>query len=111
MSYISIAYYCKCVTNSYLHIAYHDIVWKQQNVSALLIVLSSQIAELQASYDRSVQEQQELTKNIEETQARLKRAAKLTTGLADEQVRWAESVKVRTYTSLYSYLLLTMATH
>ena len=39
-------------------------------------------------------EQQELTKNIGETQARLKRAAKLTTGLADEQVRWAESVKV-----------------
>lgn len=29
-----------------------------------------------------------------DTQARLKRAAKLTTGLADEQVRWAESVEV-----------------
>ena len=67
-------------------------------VSTLLIPLSPQIAELQASYDCSVQEQQELTKNIEETQARLKRAAKLTTGLADEQIRWAESVKVQTYT-------------
>ena len=67
-------------------------------VSALLVPLSSQIAELQASYDCSVQEQQQLTKNIEETQARLKRAAKLTTGLADEQIRWAESVKVCTYT-------------
>ena len=39
--------------------------------------------------------QEELTKNINQTQTRLKRASKLTTGLADEQVRWAESVKVR----------------
>ena len=54
----------------------------------------TQIAELQASYENSVDEKDKLTKNIEQTQARLKRAAKLTTGLADEQVRWAESVKV-----------------
>ena len=54
-----------------------------------------QIAQLQASYEKSVAEQEELTKNINQTQARLKRASKLTTGLADEQVRWAESVKVR----------------
>ena len=53
-----------------------------------------QIAELQASYEKSVNEKDTLTKNIEQTQSRLKRAAKLTTGLADEQVRWAESVKV-----------------
>ncbi len=44
-------------------------------------------------YERSVAEQEELTTNIDKTQARLKRAAKLTTGLADEQVRWAESVE------------------
>lgn len=50
---------------------------------------------MQASYEKSVAEQEELTKNINQTQARLKRASKLTTGLADEQVRWAESVKVR----------------
>lgn len=53
-----------------------------------------QIKDLQASYDRSVNEKQELTNNIAKTQAQLQRAAKLTTGLADEQVRWAESVKV-----------------
>ena len=40
-------------------------------------------------------EKEQLTHNIGQTQARLKRAAKLTTGLADEQIRWAESVKVR----------------
>ena len=39
-------------------------------------------------------EKERLTKNIQQTEARLKRAAKLTTGLADEQVRWAESVEV-----------------
>ena len=52
------------------------------------------IARLQASYEKSVSEKEELTQNIGQTQSRLKRAAKLTTGLADEQVRWAESVKV-----------------
>ena len=56
--------------------------------------LPPQIADLQASYERSVAEKEELTRNIEKTQARLDRAAKLTTGLADEQIRWAESVKV-----------------
>lgn len=39
-------------------------------------------------------EKENLTTNIEQTQARLKRAAKLTTGLADEQIRWTESVEV-----------------
>ena len=39
-------------------------------------------------------EKEQLTKNMAETQARLKRAAKLTTGLADEQIRWTESVEV-----------------
>ena len=58
-----------------------------------MIALFLQIAELKASYERSVSEKETLTKNIAETQTRLQRAAKLTTGLADEQVRWAESVK------------------
>lgn len=54
-----------------------------------------QIAELESSYERSVTEKENLTTNIEKTEARLKRAAKLITGLADEQVRWTESVEVR----------------
>lgn len=49
-------------------------------------------------------EQEELTKNIGETKARLERAAKLTTGLADEQIRWADSVKVSVpVLALYKY--------
>lgn len=39
-------------------------------------------------------EKERLTKNIAETQTRLKRAAKLTTGLADEKIRWALTVEV-----------------
>ncbi|CAI8029533.1 Dynein heavy chain 6, axonemal [Geodia barretti] len=57
-----------------------------------LASIEAKIADLQASYERSVAEKEELTTNIEKTQARLDRAAKLTTGLADEQIRWAETV-------------------
>jgi len=53
-----------------------------------------QIAELKAAYDQSVAEKEELSQNIQTTADRLKRASKLTTALADEQVRWAESVEV-----------------
>ena len=56
-----------------------------------------QIAELEASYECSLTEKEELTKSIAETEARLKRAAKLTIGLADEQVRWSESIEVSSY--------------
>lgn len=54
-----------------------------------------QIAELQAQYDHSVAEKEELTRNIAQTAARLKRASKLTTALSDEQVRWTENIAVR----------------
>lgn len=64
------------------------------HVSDLLLRHFLQIAELESSYEQSVAEKESLTTNIEKTQARLKRAAKLTTGLADEQVRWTESVEV-----------------
>eukprot|EP00731_Ephydatia_muelleri_P009156 Em0004g1494a len=47
--------------------------------------IEAKIAELQAGFEKSVDEKDKLTKNMEQTQARLKRAAKLTTGLADEQ--------------------------
>ena len=65
-----------------------------------------QIKDLQASYDRSVNEKQELTNNIAKTQTQLERAAKLTTGLADEQVRWAESVKVNVNLTSFVFTLL-----
>lgn len=61
-----------------------------------LAEVEAKIAELQATYDNSVREKQKLERNIATTAARLKRAAKLTTALGDEQIRWAETVKVGT---------------
>ena len=49
---------------------------------------------MKASYDKSLAEKEELSQNIQTTADRLKRASKLTTALADEQIRWAESVEV-----------------
>lgn len=75
----------------------HTYTHIQTFLRTYVLLLYLQIKDLQASYERSVSEKQELAENMEKTQARLQRAAKLTTGLADEQVRWAESVKVRTF--------------
>ena len=58
------------------------------------LVLLFQIADLQATYKQSVEEKDNLTKNIAQTAARLKRASKLTTALGDEQGRWTENVAV-----------------
>lgn len=56
--------------------------------------VEAKIAELQKSYDDSVDEKQNLVKTMNLTNARLKRAGKLTTALGDEKVRWEESVGV-----------------
>jgi len=58
-----------------------------------LAAVEAKIAELQKTYDDSVAEKQKLERNIATTAARLKRSSKLTTALADEQIRWEESVK------------------
>ena len=59
-----------------------------------LAAVESKIAELQKSYDDSVNEKQRLVKDMSLTEARLKRAGKLTTALADEKIRWDQSVAV-----------------
>jgi dynein heavy chain len=61
---------------------------------AKLAEVEAKIAELQKTYDDSMAEKQKLERNISTTAARLKRAAKLTTALGDEQVRWGETVDV-----------------
>ena len=58
-----------------------------------LAAIEAKIAELQKTYDESVAEKQKLERSIAQTAARLKRSAKLTTALADEQIRWDQSVK------------------
>ena len=49
---------------------------------------------MQKLYDDSVEEKMFLTKSIALTQARLRRAGKLTTALMSEKSRWEESIKM-----------------
>ena len=54
--------------------------------------VENQIKELQKQYDFSVSEKKKLEHSINQTSSRLKRASKLTTALADEQIRWKENI-------------------
>lgn len=56
--------------------------------------VEAQIKELQDQYETSVSEKKKLEHSMSQTSSRLKRASKLTTALADEQVRWKESIEV-----------------
>ncbi|GAB1605439.1 dynein heavy chain 5, axonemal-like [Argonauta hians] len=60
---------------------------------ARLAEVESQMNELQDIYYKSLLEKQNLERKISQTAARLKRAAKLTTALADEQERWQENIQ------------------
>jgi len=57
-----------------------------------LAAVIANVEDLQAACDRTVAEKQRLQEAAETTDKRLKRAGKLTSGLADEAVRWAETV-------------------
>lgn len=57
-----------------------------------LAAVEAQIANLEDMFNKAVQEKQDLEDNLELTAARLVRAGRLTTALADEQVRWQEGV-------------------
>lgn len=59
-----------------------------------LAEVEAQIKELQDMYETSVSEKKKLEHGMAQTSSRLKRASKLTTALADEQVRWKESIEV-----------------
>ncbi|KAH9281795.1 Dynein heavy chain 6, axonemal [Echinococcus granulosus] len=59
-----------------------------------LKAIEDKIAELQATYDKSVGEKKVLEHNLALTAARLKRAAKLTAALSSEQERWRDSIGV-----------------
>lgn len=61
---------------------------------AALKTIEDKIAELQATYDKSVGEKKVLEHNLALTAARLKRAAKLTAALSSEQERWRESIGI-----------------
>lgn len=70
----------------------------------MLAEVEAKIAELQKTYDVSLAEKQRLEKSMALTQARLRRAGKLTTALADEKTRWEESVAV-SLTTPFTFML------
>ncbi|KAA3677119.1 dynein heavy chain, axonemal, partial [Paragonimus westermani] len=69
------------------------VVQKLREKQAELNAVEQKIATLQAEFDVSVAEKKKLEHRLALTTARLKRAAKLTTALADEQDRWSHSVE------------------
>ncbi|BHF62268.1 Dynein heavy chain 6, axonemal [Sparganum proliferum] len=72
-----------------------DVVVSQlREKQAALKEVEDKIAQMQAIYDKSVAEKKALEHNLALTAARLKRAGKLTTALADEKERWIVSVGV-----------------
>lgn len=61
--------------------------------TAALQEVEMQLEKLKATYENSLASKKQLQDKMEETTRRLTRASKLTTALADEQVRWAESIE------------------
>jgi dynein heavy chain len=66
---------------------------KLEEKAAALAEVELQLEKLKATYENSVASKKMLLEKMEETTKRLARANKLTTALADEQVRWTESVE------------------
>ena len=73
-----------------LKIVLSELKVKQDKLSEV----ENQIKELQNQYETSVSEKKKLEHGMMQTSSRLKRASKLTTALADEQIRWKESIEV-----------------
>jgi dynein heavy chain, axonemal len=63
-----------------------------QEKAAALGEVEMQLEKLKATYENSVASKKALLEKMEETTKRLGRANKLTTALADEQIRWTDSV-------------------
>ncbi|KAJ1344291.1 hypothetical protein BSLG_001431 [Batrachochytrium salamandrivorans] len=61
--------------------------------AAALAEVESQLEKLKAKYENSVSSKRLLIDKMEETTRRLSRASKLTLALADEQIRWTDSVE------------------
>lgn len=54
--------------------------------------IEEQLLDLKKNYEVSLAEKLKLEEVITETKKRLDRASKITTGLAEEQIRWAKSL-------------------
>ncbi|KAJ3093097.1 Dynein heavy chain 6, axonemal [Quaeritorhiza haematococci] len=61
--------------------------------TAALQEVEAQLNKLKTKYETSVASKKQLSEKMEETTKRLTRASKLTAALADEQIRWSDSVQ------------------
>lgn len=73
-----------------LRVVMTELKGKQEKLQEV----ENQIKSLQNQFEFSMSEKKKLEHSISQTSSRLKRASKLTTALADEQIRWKESIQV-----------------
>ncbi|KAJ3347863.1 Dynein heavy chain 6, axonemal, partial [Kappamyces sp. JEL0680] len=66
---------------------------KLADKAAALADVEAQLDKLKATYENSINSKKQLLEKMDETTKRLARANKLTTALADEQIRWTEAVQ------------------
>jgi dynein heavy chain len=69
-----------------------DIKEKLLEKTNALKEVEAQLHKLKVTYEDSLASKKQLTDKMDETTRRLSRASKLTTALADEQIRWTETV-------------------
>ena len=76
--------------NGELKLVQHNLKGKQDQLAAVI----AKVEELKKILQETLDEKNRLEGEVELTGNRLQRAEKLTVGLADEQVRWAQSVEM-----------------
>lgn len=54
--------------------------------------INAKIEELEFMFNEKMKQKEDLTKKIEECETKLERAKKLTDGLSEESVRWAQDI-------------------
>ncbi|ORZ39411.1 dynein heavy chain and region D6 of dynein motor-domain-containing protein [Catenaria anguillulae PL171] len=65
---------------------------KLEEKTRALQEVENQLQKLKEQYEESIASKKVLSEKMEQTTKRMERASKLTTALADEQIRWTESV-------------------
>jgi dynein heavy chain len=73
--------------------ALQDTMSKLAEKTAALKQVEDQLESLKSQYEESILSKKVLAEKMEETTLRMGRASKLTLALADEQVRWSQSVE------------------
>ena len=70
--------------------------------------IEKKIKKLQNEYDEAVNNLANLEYNIQLSEARLNRSGRLTSALADEEIRWQQNMKVRENRTLIIILIFVL---